>query len=202
MRVPSAFGAGRYGVRWRVTMRGRGGSDRHLGAAAVAELLRRPAANVGELAARLQEPPRAVAAALRGPSIAPLVERRRGELRPKAGGDVGHPARPPARRAGGGAVELNRRAAGGRGCCEKGGAETGGGRPSRTRPARGPVRTEGELSRAAARQSVDTLVFDASQAVATIKEVIIAGSACCASNGAKAPDARVQAIDVGCATHA
>jgi hypothetical protein len=60
----------------------------------VAELLRRPAANVGELAARLQEPPRAVAAALRGPSIAPLVERRRGELRPKAGGDVGHPARP------------------------------------------------------------------------------------------------------------
>lgn len=66
-------------------MRGRGGSDRHLGAAAVAELLRRPAANVGELAARLQEPPRAVAAALRGPSIAPLVERRRGELRAKAG---------------------------------------------------------------------------------------------------------------------
>jgi hypothetical protein len=68
-----------------VTTRGRGGSDRHLGAAAVAELLRRPAANVGELAARLQEPPRAVAAALRGPSIAPLVERRRGELRAKAG---------------------------------------------------------------------------------------------------------------------
>lgn len=68
-----------------MTTRGRGGSDRHLGAAAVAELLRRPAANVGELAARLQEPPRAVAAALRGPSIAPLVERRRGELRAKAG---------------------------------------------------------------------------------------------------------------------
>ncbi len=63
----------------------RGGPDRHLGAAAVAELLRRPAANIGELAARLQEPPRAVAAALRGPSFAPLVERRRGELRAKAG---------------------------------------------------------------------------------------------------------------------
>jgi DNA invertase Pin-like site-specific DNA recombinase len=59
--------------------------DRHLGFAAVAELLRRPAGNVAELAARLQERPRVVAAALRGPSIAPLVERRGGELRARMG---------------------------------------------------------------------------------------------------------------------
>ena len=61
-----------------------------LGVAAVAELLTGPAADVAALAARLGATPRALAAALRSPSIAPLVVRgdlgdAGGELRAAAG---------------------------------------------------------------------------------------------------------------------